>query len=109
MNLAGWLKSIENFPSTLAIGRYNHIMAITRQIVADRIGSFLQNQLSLAELVDWAESAIMDEEFESDVVRDVVATLGVADMRAFGLTWEECQRILRDLGFAARVEIAATH
>jgi hypothetical protein len=33
--------------------------------------------------------------------------LGVADVRAFGLTWEECQQLLGDLGFAAQVHIEA--
>jgi len=47
-----------------------------------------------------------DGEFESPAVRDAVARLGVADVRAFGLTWEDCQRLLRDLGFEAHVEIA---
>lgn len=48
----------------------------------------------------------MDGDFESSTVRDAVAHLGLADTRAFGLTWEDCQRLLRNLGFAAHVEIA---
>jgi hypothetical protein len=83
-------------------------MAITRQIVANRIADYLGHRASLSELVDWAEQQIMDAEFESPVVRDAVAGLGLADVRAFGLTWEDFQRILSDLGYAARVEIAMT-
>jgi hypothetical protein len=64
--------------------------------------------LSLDQLADWAERQIMDGDFESSIVRDAVARLGVADVRAFGLTWEDCQRLFGDLGFAARVEIAVT-
>ena len=36
----------------------------------------------------------MDEEFDaddSDTLRDIVARLGVADAREFGVTWEEGQ------------------
>jgi hypothetical protein len=84
-------------------------MAITRQIVADKIAAYLGHRASLADIVDWAEQQIMDGDFESPVVRDAVAGLGVADVKAFGLTWEDFQRILGDLGYAARVEIAMTN
>jgi hypothetical protein len=80
-------------------------MIITRQVVADQIGSYLSHQISLEQLVDWAELQVMEAEFESTIVRDAVARLGLADVRAFGLTWEECQRLLGSLGFAAQVQI----
>jgi cobyrinic acid a,c-diamide synthase len=82
-------------------------MQITRQIVADQLSAYLRQQVSLEELVDWAERQIMDGEFEATTVRDAVARLGVADVRAFGLTWDDCQRLLGDLGFAAQVQIDA--
>lgn len=80
-------------------------MPVTRQIVADQLGAYLRDQISLEALVDWAEGQVMEGEFESATVRDAVARLGLADVRAFGLTWEDCQRLLRDLGFAAHVRI----
>ena len=80
---------------------------ITPQIVADQIATYLRGQLPLEGLVDWAEQMIMDADFQSTGGRDAVARLGLADVRAFGLTWEDCQRLLGDLGFSARVEIAA--
>jgi hypothetical protein len=58
--------------------------------------------------VDWAEHAVMDGEFapaEAPLLLRAVARLGVADVRAFGLTWEDCQQLLRALGYAARVEL----
>lgn len=33
--------------------------------------------------------------------------LGVADVRAFGLTWADCEELLAKLGFSARIEIVA--
>lgn len=39
--------------------------------------------------------------------RKVVSRLGLADVRAFGLTWEDCEAYLRQLGYSARVEIVA--
>ena len=42
-----------------------------------------------------------------DAIRDAVARLGLADVQAFGLTWEDCASILKHLGYDARVEIVA--
>lgn len=84
---------------------------ITRQLVADKLAAYLQHDLSLTDLVDWAESAMMDAEFERQhlsATRDVIARLGLADLRAFGLTWEDCEELLKRLGYAAHVQIMAT-
>lgn len=86
-------------------------MNISKKLVAEKIAAYLQHGVSLDELVDWAENAIMEEEFDEndiDVLRSVVARLGVADVRAFGLTWEDCEEALGKLGYGARVEIVAT-
>ena len=51
---------------------------------------------------------MMDGDFsEQDVgaLSAVISRLGVADVRAFGLTWEDCERLLRQLGYAARVDV----
>jgi hypothetical protein len=80
-------------------------MQITRQMVAEKIAGYLRHELTLERLVDWAEQQVMEGEFESQIIRDSVARLGLADVRAFGLTWEDCQRLLGDLGFAAHVSI----
>lgn len=84
---------------------------ITRQMVADRIGDWLRHDISLEQLVDWAESALQDAEFEAEGGTDlaeVVGRLGLADVRAFGLTWDDCEQLLRQLGYKAHVEITAT-
>ena len=83
-------------------------MIITNETVAARIASYLHHEVSLAQLVDWAENAMMDGDFaepQMQALREVVSRLGVADVRAFGLTWEDCERLLRQLGYAARVEV----
>ena len=84
---------------------------ITRQTVAEKVAAYLRHDLSRADLVAWAESAMMDGEFEQAhlaVIRDVVARMGVADVRTFGLAWEDCEQLLSRLGYAARVNIVAT-
>jgi len=83
-------------------------MVITKQTVADKIAAYLRHDISLADLVSWAEEAMMEGEFaeqDATVIADVVSRLGVADVRAFGLAWEDSEQLLRQLGYAARVDI----
>jgi hypothetical protein len=83
-------------------------MLITKKIVADKIAAYLHHEITLAQLVDWAEHAVMEDEFEESglpAIRSAVSRLGVADVRAFGLTWEDCEELLSQLGFSARVSI----
>ena len=85
-------------------------MTITKQTVADKIAAYLRHEISLADLVDWAERAMMDGEFAEDEVRTlsaVISRIGVADVRTFGLTWEDCEQLLAQLGYTARVDIVA--
>ncbi|UVT17550.1 MAG: hypothetical protein H8K04_08460 [Nitrospira sp.] len=62
---------------------------ITRETVAEKFAEYLRHDLSLDSLVAWAESALMDGEFDPAhlaTIRDIVARIGVADVRALGLT-----------------------
>lgn len=81
---------------------------ITKEDVASRIRDYLQHRLKLDDLVAWAEQAMQEEEFETshfETIRDTVARLGVADVRPFGLTWEECEQLLEDLGYQTKIEV----
>jgi cobyrinic acid a,c-diamide synthase len=83
---------------------------ITKQTVADKIAAYLHHEITLPQLVDWAERATMDGSFEehsASVLSAVIARLGVADVSAFGLAWEDCEQLLRQLGYSPRVEIVA--
>jgi cobyrinic acid a,c-diamide synthase len=85
-------------------------MTITKQTIADKIASYLHHEITLAQLVDWAETAMMDGEFaehDAETLSAVVSRLGVADVRAFGLAWEDCEDLLRQLGFSTRVDVVA--
>ncbi len=85
-------------------------MRITKQIVAGKIADYLHHRITQAQLVDWAENAMMDGEFDEPdaaAISTVVARLGVADVRAFGLTWADCEELLARLGFSARIDIVA--
>jgi hypothetical protein len=83
---------------------------ITRQLVAEKIAAWLHHEISLEALVDWAETTMMQEAFaEPDVVdlATIVGRLGAADVRSFGLTWEDCEQLLKQLGYTAHVDITA--
>jgi len=85
-------------------------MTITKQTVADKIAAYLHHEMTLAQLVDWAERALMDGDFserDSKMLSSVIARLGVADVRAFGLAWDDCEELLHKLGFSPRVEVVA--
>ncbi len=77
-------------------------MKITRDILADHLKSYLNGQIALKSLVSWAEDAMFEGEFEDcdfDLIREIVAKLGVADVAAFGLTWEDARSMLESLGY----------
>ncbi len=85
-------------------------MTITRQTVADKIAGYLHREITLPQLVDWAENAMMDGQFaepEMSALRTVVSHLGVADGWEFGLSWDDCERFLRELGYRAHVDVVA--
>jgi hypothetical protein len=85
-------------------------MIVTRQAVAEKIAAWLRHDMTLEQLVDWAENALQEAEFDpaagSELV-EVVGRLGLADVRAFGLTWVDCETLLQRLGFKAHVDITA--
>ena len=85
-------------------------MVIGRRAVARKLTSYLHHRITLDELVDWAEGAMMEGEFSQadlPVVRDVVSRLGLADVRAFGLLWEDCEGMLQRLGYSVQLDVVA--
>jgi len=80
---------------------------ITRETVAKMLGDYLHGDLALSELVDWSENSIAEEEFENAKLLEIVGRLGLADVRAFGLAWEDFREMLCALGLAARVDLVA--
>ena len=85
-------------------------MEITKERTAMKLLSYLKRQISLAELVDWAENAVMNRTFktgEEKTLREVLGKLGVADVRTFGLSWEECDSIMRKLGYKLKIQATA--
>jgi len=81
---------------------------ITRKVVEEKIVAYLNRAIALADLADWAENMMMDGEFDggdTDLLTDIVARLGLADVREFGLSWDDCYAFLERLGFKAQVMV----
>lgn len=77
-------------------------MIITKEILAEKLKESLNHNITVNELVDWAENAMMDAELEAEnhnIIRDILAHLGVADVKSFGLTPEDYEKYLEQLGY----------
>jgi hypothetical protein len=86
-------------------------MTLTRLTTAEKLIDYLQHRIALPDLVDWAETAMMDGDFEEkdyELLRDIVGRIGLSDVRAFGLTWEDCEDFLARLGYKVSVSVAQT-
>lgn len=84
-------------------------MTINKKTIGAKLLSYLQHKISLSELVDWAENAIMKSDFhnnETKTLREVLGKIGVADVRMFGLTWNECEKLMRKLGYKIEIKVS---
>ncbi len=84
------------------------MMFVTSAMTAEKLGAYLRHEISLEALVDWAENALMEGDLATDQSEELagaLARLGLADVRNFGLSWDDCEELLHRLGFRARVEI----
>jgi hypothetical protein len=60
----------------------------------------MNHQITLVQLVDWAENKLMQGGFESGseaIIKNVLAKLGLADVNNFGLLWEDCENLMLQL------------
>lgn len=81
---------------------------ITKEIVVSKISLFLKHEVSLQELVDWSENVMMEEDVDpadNDLLIEVIAQLGLADVKAFGLLLDDCEKLLFKLGFKLNLEV----
>lgn len=80
---------------------------ITREVVRQKLLAYLNQQITLAELVDWAENCFIEGGFTPDedirLLRDIVSYLAAADTSDFPLTWDVCQDFMQQLGMRLRV------
>jgi len=79
---------------------------LTRQTVADQLLAYLHHKLPLPELVAWCEWAAFEAPLvpgTEEVLMPILMRLGVSDVEAFSLSWEEWEDIMRQLGYELHV------
>ena len=79
---------------------------IVREAVLDRFLAYLNREISLDELVAWAESILMDADFDpgdAQMLMTIVGYIGAVDSPGFELTWEVCTDFLNRLGTSVKV------
>ena len=83
---------------------------INRQKVSEKLLSYLNGALTLAELVDWAENCMVTGGFtpdeDIDMLNDILAYMAAADSPGFPLTWELIKEWLEHLGRPVQTVIA---
>jgi hypothetical protein len=82
-------------------------MVITRQTVSTKLFNYLNQQITLVELVDWAENSFIDStlvpDSDVDLLNDILGYLAAADRPQFPLTWERCADFMTRLGVSVKV------
>jgi hypothetical protein len=81
---------------------------VTKQVAAGAILSYLRHEISLTQFVGWAEDSLLEAQFsdeDMDVLTRVFGRLGLADVRTFGLSWEECEEMMHMLGYTLQVQM----
>jgi hypothetical protein len=83
-------------------------MTLTKRELADRLMRYINREIDLPNLVSWAEDMIREADFENgsfEIIRDILAHIGLADVREFGLSWDDCYDYLHRLGYDVRVNL----
>lgn len=83
-------------------------MVVTKKVLAEMLINYINRKIDLPALVSWAEDMIKEAEFENrsfELIRGILARIGLADVREFGLTWDDCYDYLHKLGYNVKVEL----
>ena len=83
-------------------------MVLTKKLLADMLIKYINREIDLSSLVNWAEDMMREADFEDssfELIREILARIGLADVREFGLTWDDCYDYLHRLGYNIKVEL----
>ena len=86
-------------------------MIVSRKMLSGMLIKYINREIDLSNLISWAEEMIKDADFENgyfELLRDILARIGLADVREFGLNWDDCYDYLHSLGYDVRVEVFET-
>jgi hypothetical protein len=86
-------------------------MIVTRKILANKLIKYINREIDLSKLIGWAEEMMRDADFENkdfELLRDILARIGLADVREFSLSLDDCYDYLHKLGYDVKVEVSET-
>ena len=86
-------------------------MIVTRKILANKLIKYNNREIDLSKLIGWAEEMMRDADFENgdfELLRDILARIGLADVREFSLSLDDCYDYLHKLGYDVKVEVSET-
>lgn len=82
-------------------------MTITRYEVSEKLLAYLNSEITLAQLVDWAEKTFIDDilapEEDIEMLNDILSYLAASDTVQFPLTWDICTDFLNKLGLKIKI------
>lgn len=81
-------------------------MRVNKKDVADKILAYVNRSISLEQMIDWAENMICEAEYDEkdfELIKDILSHLGLADVKEFGLSWDDCYDYLSRLGYQVKV------
>lgn len=84
-------------------------MIVTREILANNILFYLKHEMTLAQLVDWAEKSIMDADYEEkyfEVIDSIIVSIGAADAQGFEHSYSDYELYLKKLGYNLQLSLA---
>ena len=82
-------------------------MIITKQLLAINLLCYLQHKTTLSDLVNWAEYAFREGDIQGEhpeVVRAILAKLGLAEVKAYGILWDDCYIYMQKLGYVLKID-----
>ncbi len=82
---------------------------VTRETVRDQMMAYLNRRITLEQLVDWAENVMCEgtlDPRDAELLRDLIARIGLGDVKNFGLSWDDLYDWLSRLGYHVHVVAA---
>ena len=82
-------------------------MIITKQLLAINLLCYLQHKTTLSDLVNWAGYAFKEGDIQGEhpeVVRDILAKLGLEEVKAYGILWDDCYEYMQKLGYVLKID-----
>ena len=103
-NLSKHTRSSRQTPGTgnLTQSDPEYERVITQDVLLNKLYARIRHEITLPELVAWAENTFVDEEIEIEgdleLLDDIIMYLAAADTRGFPLTWDVLTEFVEKLG-----------